>query len=145
MKKTLFGCLLSLAVLVSCGNHISSSLSEEKEKFKAQEDFCVDNQGNFSDRLACQKSKDVYLISYVIDSAKQDYHNVRVLLSPKKDSFFFFGYDSSYTLVKDEESADKSKDIIYGLNINFPSVVELNTLYAWFYSDELSFYYMVNC
>ncbi len=144
MKKTLFGCLLSLAVLVSCGSSISPSISEEKEKFIAQDEFCVDNQGNFSDRLVSQKSGEVYRLSYVIDSAKQDYHHVRVLLSPKKDSFFFFGYDSNYTLVKDKDKANKNKDIIYGLNINFSSTVELKSLYAWFYSDELSFYYMVN-
>lgn len=145
MKKTLFGCLLSLVLLVSCGNTISSSLNEDKDKFLAQEIFSADNQGNFNDSLVCKKTDSVYRLSYVLDSAIVDYHNVHVLLSPKKDSFFFFGYDASYTLVKDKDKADKGKDSIYGLNINFSSTVELNTLYAYFSSDELSFYYMVNC
>ncbi len=145
MKKSLFGCLLSLAVLVGCGNKISSSsLSEDKEKFLQQDVFCDDNQGNFTDSLVSKKKENVYLLSYTLDSAKMDYHNVRVLLSPKKDSFFFFGYDSSYTLVKDKEKADRDKDIVFGLNINFTSTVELKSLYAFFCSDELNFYYMVN-
>lgn len=144
MKKALFVCLLSTLVLESCASSLSSSLQDDKEKFIAQDDFSVDCSAYFKSSLLVQKGESVYRLSYTLDKADKDYHHVRMLLSPKKDSFFPFGYDDEYTLVKNKNDADRKKNLIFGININFSSTIELTSLYAAFYSDEVTFYFSVN-
>ena len=144
MKKALFVCLLSTLVLESCASSLSSSLQDDKEKFIAQDDFSVDCSAYFKSSLLVQKGESVYRLSYTLDNADKDYHHVRMLLSPKKDTFFPFGYDDEYTLVKNKNDADRKKNLIFGININFSSTIELTSLYAAFYSDEVTFYFSVN-
>ena len=144
MKKALFVCLLSTLVLESCASSLSSSLQDDKEKFIAQDNFSVDCSAYFKSSLLVQKGESVFRLSYTLVYADKDYHHVRMLLSPKKDSFFPFGYDDEYTLVKNKNDADRKKNLIFGININFSSTVELTSLYAAFYSDEVSFYFSVN-
>ena len=88
MKKALFVCLLSTLVLESCASSLSSSLQDDKEKFIAQDNFSVDCSAYFKSSLLVQKGESVYRLSYTLDNADKDYHHVRMLLSPKKDSFF---------------------------------------------------------
>lgn len=144
MKNTFFGCcLLSLSLLCACSKELASSLEEDKVRMQKQGDFSFDSSICFSQSFQTMEKDGFYRFSYTLDKACQDYHHVRLLLSPKKDQFFPFGYEADYTLVKDKEKADKANNIIYGININFSSTIEIDSLYAYFSSDEETFYFIV--
>ncbi len=144
MKNAFFGCcLLSVTLLCSCSHGLASSLEEDKAKMREQGDFSFNPSSTFTDCFQSTQKDGLFRFSYTLDQADKDYHHVRLLLSPKKDQFFPFGYEAEYTLVNDKSEADRDKNIIYGININFSSTIDIDSLYAYFSSDEASFYYTV--
>lgn len=146
MKKSFFGCLLSFVVLVSCNSNnvsLDSSLDSIKAEFAKQDDFSMSISNYFDGKYVTTHDDSIYRINYTIDKAERDYHNAKLLISPDKNHFYFFGFDGSYTMVKDKENADKANMKVYGISINFSSTVALDSLYACFISDETTIYYMI--
>jgi|GEM_PF-1846688 lipoprotein len=145
MKKSLF--LLSWILLLSgCKTNLSADLGKDKEKFSLQEDFSwKENTDAFQYQFMVSSGGDNYYYhSVAIEKFSQDYHSGRVLLSPDKHTFFPFGYESEYTLCKDKASADKDKGIYPGVYINFKSTSKVETLYGYFSSQEISFYFTLH-
>lgn len=143
MKKSFFVWLLPFVLLASCKQSLSHTLEEDKTKMIEEKSFSRDQKNYFEDELTSLKKDNLYRYQYTINNPKKEYHHIKVILSPKKDTFFPFGYEDDYTLVLSKEEVDKKKNKVLGIHINFSSTIELDSLYAYFSSDEASFYYTI--
>lgn len=144
MKKTLF-VLLALSLCISCKKEIVlSGLDVDKTAFAAHDEFKDNASELFASKLTYSLNDGVYYFKYTLDAAKSDYMNVRLLLSPDKNMFFPFGYDSSYSLVSQKDQTNEKKNIYYGIVVNFYSTAKLEKIFCYFHSDNNDLYYMQN-
>lgn len=142
MKKSLL--LWNLAfLLTSCQVDFSSLLEEDKKAFVKVENFVSENLP-FSTSLVSEKKNSTFMNVISLSSFDKDYHRVRVLLSPDKDYFVFFGYEDNYTIVTDTKDVNQEKNCYAGISITFHSSVKIESLYAYFQSEEKSFYFTLS-
>ena len=139
MKKSLF-VLLSISLLFSCSSKLDKKFDTDRENFKLQSTFNDDISEYFTGELTCLLKDNIYLVSYSIYSPKKEFKKVNLLISPDKEYFYHFGYDSVYTFTENKES-NIEKGIVPGIEIYFKSTVEIKNLYCYFNSEDISLYY----
>ena len=98
----------------------------------------------FSTSLVSEKKNSTFMNVITLSSFDKDYHRVRVLLSPDKDYFVFFGYEDNYTIVTETKDVNQEKNCYAGISITFHSSVKIESLYAYFQSEEKSFYFTLS-
>ena len=143
MNKSLF-VLPVLALLTACQPSISTSLEQDKQwLFSCTEENFSSSDEHFSSSLGNIYKDGVYLVTYKIDQPKEDYHHVKVIVTPDNKASFFFGYDKDYTLVSDVARQDSSAQKYSGLKISFTSSVKIEKLKVLFKADDLSLVYEI--
>ena len=120
---------------------VGGSLTDCQDQ--AVENFVSENLP-FSTSLVSEKKNSTFMNVITLSSFDKDYHRVRVLLSPDKDYFVFFGYEDNYTIVTDTKDVNQEKNCYAGISITFHSSVKIESLYAYFQSEEKSFYFTLS-
>lgn len=144
MKKAFF-VFLFLPLLVSCQASMEERLSVDEQKLvDASESEYLSTQDYFIGTMSVEKKEDYYHYTYQISSPKEDYTKVRVILTPDKKNFFFFGYNEDYTLVKDVSRQAPDKRIYSGIRINFMSDTTVSSYQLYFQSEQVTFYFQTS-
>lgn len=130
--------------LSACSPSLSTSLETEEKELSAQTEFVgEDTITDFSSGLYETESDGVYHYQYILDNAASTHEEVRVILSPEEGTYFFFGYDGTYTLVSSDEEKDVSAKKYAGIEIYFSSSASIASLSASFRSKDLTLFYTV--
>ncbi len=144
MKKPLF-LFLTLALISSCQKTVSKHLESDKQVlFSATREQYQSVETYFNHSLTNERKDDLYLVTYQIYEPKQDFKEVRCIVTPDKKSAFFFGYEESYQIVKDVAKQDSKNHIYNGLKISFSSTIEIKHLDLYFVSQEINLLSEIN-
>ena len=138
--------LFGLALLSSCSISPASQAAKDAELlFSVKDEEIKDATPYFSHSLKNEKKNDYFEVSYCLNDAKKDYHHVKCVITPDREKHFFFGYEHSYQIVQDSQKQSRSDHIYNGFKITFSSTVEVDELFVYFISDEVSLFSKVNC
>lgn len=156
MKNVFLIAIAPLFLLASCQPSSSSSLryaaelENDKATLKSKTDNCeyFSAETSFSSRLGYSLTESgKYLYTFEISGSSKTENKVKALLYADvkgNDAFFFFGYDSDYTLLEKSLDADRvNKKVLY-LFINFSLSMKLDTVYVLYQSDAQTLNYKLD-
>ncbi|MFA6624467.1 MAG: hypothetical protein WCS80_01735 [Bacilli bacterium] len=140
MKRKLVFLLLPLILLSGCQNQSKPDMENDKKVLTSHEDS--DFNANLSSVFTftgTRKYQDTgrkYVYSLSFSAFREEKQSLAHLLIDFGDSYYYFGYESDYTLIS-AGTADPSNHIYKGFNLNMSSASEITTFKGLFASDKV--------
>lgn len=150
MKKSLFILFSVIFVFSSCKKDETISYEEELKNdvslLSQNEEF--DEEPNFfTSTLVKEKNEDKYFYSFVFESFKKDFDEVKALIEFKNENetkYVFFGYGLNYKIVSDKSKVDKQNNIYPGFVIYATLNYDYENVNVLFKSVDYKVYYKKN-